>query len=114
MDKPLPVPSPQDNFWVLNLGTRRPVACDYATWLHFQDTDQGEIAHTVLPTDLEVTTRFIGRRDADGIIFFETMVESDLGYTFRFTDTYEDAARMHTMECQRLNHVIEQNRWTKV
>lgn len=102
------------HFWVLNLATRQPVVCDYATWLLFQDTDQAELAHTILPTDLEVSTRFIGRRDLDGVIFFETMVESDLGCTFRFTDCYEDAARMHTMECQRLLHVIDSNRWSEV
>lgn len=59
-----------------------------------------------------IQTQFIGLQAEDRPpILFKTSVFSDMGESVRFTPTYDEAVRMHMMECQRIAHLVGASIW---
>jgi hypothetical protein len=100
-------------YWRLESG--RALPCSEAEWKVFRnDASKFLLARRTIEPWFVVQTQFIGCQKDVNLPpdLFRISVFSDLGESIRTARTLSDAAMMHEMVCQRIEHVVAQNEWS--
>lgn len=102
-------------FWKLE--DRRVIPSGPAEWEeNHKDALNFLLGQTFIDPGFCIRTVFVGfqRSATNPPTLFQTEVHSDMGMSCRHTLTFDDAARMQTMECQRIVAIVERSIWEEI